>query len=125
MNVVQLPDKLKLGCRLFVLLLAGACTSLPMSLSAQEAGFLVLRSLKNYKEFQVWTADCKGIKVPAPKQTVQCTLTQQTCEAGKCPFEKQSDDQPPLALTFGQSTYNPTCAWVFNWTTWRYVYQCW
>lgn len=125
MRFVQLTDGVKAGCRFVVLLLAGACTLLPMNLSAQEAGFLVLRSLKNYKELHLWTAQCSSLKISAPKQTVQCTLTQTTCAPGDCPFEKKSDDQPPVALTFGLSSYNPTCAWAFDWTRWTYVYRCW
>jgi hypothetical protein len=128
MRVAQLPDGSR-GCsRVVVALLAGACTLLPMNVSAQEAGFLVRRSTNLYsKDFNVWTATCKGIKEGALKQEVTCVLEQQVCEPGKCPkpFDIRSDDAPPLALTFGVARYNDTCAWVFNWTVWRYTYKCW
>lgn len=126
MRLVQLRGGLKVGYGFAAMLLAGACTLLPTNLAAQEVGFLVLRSAQNYKEFFLWTAHCPGInKSQYTEQKVQCVIERRICDVGKCPFERNSDDRPPLALTFGLSLYNPTCAWVYDWASYRYVYRCW
>ena len=107
------------------LLIAGASIILPSNVTAQDyATFVVVRSLKNYREYEVFIAtDCKpGINLKAAQQPLSCTLKKQECDPGKCKFDVNSTDQPPLALTFGVSSYNPPCGWVFNWVTGRYVY---
>lgn len=126
MHRVPLPESLRFAYRLALVVLVGACTLLPAQSTAQDVGFLVLRSAKDYKVLHLWTVSCPKINVnESREQTVSCTLRRDTCDAGKCRFEQKSTDQPPLSLTFGQSTHNPTCAWVFDWTNYSYVYRCW
>ena len=107
------------------LLMTVACTIVSASATAQDyATFVVVRSLKDPKEYYVYIADsCKpNINFKASQQPMNCTLKKNECDPGKCKFDTNSTDLPPLALTFGISSYNPPCGWVFNWATGRYVY---
>ena len=118
MRFMQLPHALKVGYRFAVMLIAGACTLLPMNLAAQGKGFLVL---PEQKSSGIWAADCPALKPDSPTQKVTCTLTQDVCDSGKCGLEKMSTDTPLRALTFGKSQRSPTCIYVFDWASYRYV----
>ena len=72
----------------------------------------------------IWTANCAKLDVKLAKQSVSCTLEQNTC-TDKCTFTQQSTDLPPRAPVFGWSMTNPTCAWVFDPWAQRYVFRCW
>jgi hypothetical protein len=110
--------------KLFIALagaLIGACT-LPTTVEAQdEFGFLVIRSAKDPYAYYIWSADCAKINLTdSREQRLQCTLQRNECKPGTCKFDSRSDDQPPLPLVFGISSYNPTCGWV--WDPYRRVY---
>jgi hypothetical protein len=100
---------------------------MPTSPTAQDyVTFVVVRSLKDYKDYEVFTAECKDFKVKETKpQTLTCALKRNECDPGKCKFDVNSTDQPPLSLTFGISSYNPPCGWVWDWVRQKYVfYPC-
>jgi hypothetical protein len=110
-------------------LLAALFAMFPVDVAAQQTGFLVITDFTSSKSVYLWTASCPNLRVnnsPSDMQEkVVCTFERTTCAPESCAFNKKSTDSPPLALTFGKSSHNPTCAWVFNWTSWSYAYRCW
>jgi len=109
----------------FSALLAAVCLLLPSLAIGQETTFVV-HMVRDAKAkyggtVTIWTANCG--KLDAKAKSLSCTLEQNTC-TDNCAFTQKSTDLPPMALVFGQSTYNPTCAYV--WDPWgqRYIFRC-
>lgn len=126
MRFVRLLESLQVRTRFVIGLLIGASLLLPMTLSAQEKGFLVLPSYKDPKVFDIWVADCSGISATAKEpQDVKCTLVRQECRPGRCKFDVAGAADRPGGLTFGTTTYNPGCKWIYNWTTDTRSWVCW
>jgi hypothetical protein len=105
---------------------------LPSLAMGQEVSFIV-HMVKDPKEklggyATILVADCGKVDVKAAKpQSVSCTvapIATSTC-AYNCAFTQKSTDTPPFAAVFSWSTYNPTCAVVWDPWAQRYVYRCW
>jgi hypothetical protein len=105
-----------------------ACAMLPASATAQDyVTFVVVRSLKDYKDYEVFSAECVdfNVKETTKPQKATCIMKVNACPPGNCKFDVKSTDLPPLSLTFGISAYNPTCGWVWDWVRQRYIfYPC-
>lgn len=114
----------KLSSIALIAVLAAACM-LPASAQAQQTAIVIIRSLTNPADYNVWFADCPAFNLNSgdPKGAACKLQAQQICKGG-CSFASDSDDQPPLSLTFGISKYNPTCGWVWDPARRQYVYRC-
>lgn len=109
-----------------VALLAGAVGLLPATVVAQGNGFLI-QSYPSPGEPSINVVQCPDVKSKPP--TVTCTIVYKTkydtipCKPGACSFQQKPAADAPSGLTYGVSTFNPTCAWVYH--SGLYYSFCW
>jgi hypothetical protein len=123
MRLCNVWDRLRPMTRYFCALLT-VCAVLPANVAAQEIAFVVVRYGQNYQDYELFTlTNCKQpFALAKAGAQVACTLQRNECEPGKCKFDVKSTDYPPLALTFGVSSFNPTCGWVWDPRRQKYIY---
>lgn len=116
------------GQSFVITLLVGAFGLVPINVVAQGDGFLVLPSKKAPKEeVTVHVVQCK----PSGTQQITCDILDKTlgnpipCRGYECSFQRNRAIDYPGRLLYGVSTMNPTCVWIYDWTSTNYYPVCW